>query len=325
MAASRGTRVAGWMMAAGAALWLLGVILSLLSLLPDQAITASQWPRLVRLAVLVGGGGLALFGALLGLLGLVVYVLAPTFSGRERALQDYGSHRVVLACTLLAAIAGNLLAALYFVPAALVTVPGPTGAGQEIARQLLSPAGIAVAAASLDVALLAIVYLRVVRPGAVSWSAMGLSLQHPGKRVLLGLSYGVALFTLSSLLEYLLSRVGVQQTQNLTFQSVTRASLQEFGLILLAGAVLAPVVEEIYFRGYVFRAYLDQKGPWRAFLFSAGLFAVVHLNLPALLPIFAMGLLLSFIYYRTGSIVPAIVAHSFNNAAAFTLLYLGLT
>jgi len=326
MATARGTLVAGWMMAAGVVVSILGLVLSVLSILPGQAASSANWSRLTRLLVLAGGGGLVLFGAALGLLGLTLYVLVPAFSGRERALKDYGSHRVILASTALAAVAGNLLALLYFIPVVFLTPLAPAaGSGIEMARRLTSPTSIAVAAASLDVALMAVVYLRIVRPRAITWSTMGLNLHHLKEQVPLGLAYGIALFGVSSLLELLLARAGIQQTQNITFQSVARASLSEFGLVLLAGAVVAPVAEEIYFRGYVFRAYLEQKGLWRALLFSSGLFAVVHMNLPALLPIFAMGIMLSSLYYRTGSIVPAIIAHALNNAAAFTLLYLGLT
>jgi len=255
--------------------------------------------------------------------GLALYVLLPAFSRGERARQDYGSHRVVLACTALAAVVGNLLAGLYFflIPRFF---PGTTGLRDLSSGQTLSPEGIAMSAVFLDVGLLAVVYLRILRPGALSRKTMGLSLQGLPGRLLLGFLYGVLLFAVSSLVEFLLAQGGVHQTQSLVFQSVTRASPRQFALVLSAGAVVAPIVEEIYFRGYVFRAYLDQKGVWQAFLFSSGLFALVHLDLPAFLPIFAVGLLLSFLYYRAGSILPGIVAHAVNNAAAFVLLYLGV-
>ncbi len=309
MAGGTGTRAAGWMMAVG------------LSLVPAGGVILrlSDFPSGLGLA----GGGLAALGIVTGLLGLALYVLLPAFSERERVYQDYGSHRVVLACTLFAAAVGNFVAALYLLPMALF---GGSGArdGSRLLGGSLSPLEIAVAAVSLDVALLAVVYLRVVRPGAIPWSAMGLGLRDLPGRLALGLLFGALLFAASGLLELLLAQMGIHQTQNALFQSVRRASPGEFGLVLLAGAAVAPAVEEIYFRGYVFRAYLSSKGTGRAFLFSAALFAVVHIDLPALLPIFVMGLMLAFLYYRTGSVVPSIVAHSLNNAVALTLLYLGL-
>ncbi len=323
MARGTGARVAGWMMVAGALLSLFGAPLVALSLRPGNS-----WQASTNSAALVGGALLLALGALLWIPGLTMYVLIPAFSKSARDLQDYGSHRVVAACTLLATLGGNLIAVLYFVPAALVAMIGTSRGGgnaSEMEAALLSPTGIAVAAVSLDLALLAVVYLRILRPGEIPWSALGLGVRRLPGGLLLGLGCGLLLFAANSLLEILLSRIGIQQTQGTLFQSVARATPQEFGLVLLAGAAVAPVIEEIFFRGYVFRAYLARKGTWQAFLFSAGLFAAVHGDLPAFLPIFAMGLLLSLFYYRTGSLVPSIVAHALNNAVAFTMLYLGIT
>ncbi|MGE5620064.1 MAG: lysostaphin resistance A-like protein [Sphingomonadaceae bacterium] len=325
MAGQTAMRAAGWMIAVGSVATLLGTILVLS--VASRADLGSRWP--VRSApidflMMAGGGGLLALGGLTALLGLALYVLLPAFSRGGQALKSYGSHRVVLACTALATVLGNLLAASYF----LVIGPFVAGDGARVGPttgRILSPEGIAVAAISLDIALMAIVYLRIVRPGAISWQRMGLNSRGLLGRLLLGLLFGAVLFAVSSVLEYLLAQLGVRQTQAATFQSVTRASPQQFGLVLLAGAVVAPFVEEIYFRGYVFRAYLDQKGLPQAFLFSAGLFALVHLDLAAMLPILAVGLLLSFLYYRTGSVLPGIVAHMANNAVAFTLLYLGVS
>ncbi len=323
MVVRTGTRAAGWMIGAGAVFALLGTILFLLSNLEGLfGFNLGEIPVARELGT-VAGGSLVLLGGLVAVVGLTLYVLLPAFSRGDRALRDYGSHRVVLASTGLAVVVGNVLASLYFFLVPLF-LPGVPVELESASGRIFSPEGIAVAAISLDVALLAVAYLRVVRPGAISWKAMGLEFRGLGGKLLLGLLYGVLLFAVSSLLEFLLSQVGVQQTQGVMFQSVTRASPRQFALVLLAGAVVAPIVEEIYFRGYVFRAYLDQKGIWQAFFFSAGLFALVHLDLAALIPIFAVGFILAYLYYRTGSIVPCMVAHAVNNTAAFALLYLGL-
>ncbi len=308
------------MVVAALPVFLVGSVLLAVPLFPEPYGAFSGNATTQNLAMLAGGGGLALFGILMGTLGLGLYVLIPAFSGRDRALRDYGSHRVVLACTALAIIMGNVLALLYFIPLSFQGEP----ARRVIMGEMLSPSGLAVAALALDVALLGVVYLRVVRPAAISWGRMGLERDGLARRVLLGLLLGLVLLGASTMLEQLMQRLGVQQTQTELFGSVRGAGLPEFLLVLIPGAVIAPVVEEIYFRGYVFRAYLDQKGVTSAFLFSAGLFALVHLNLAAFVPIFGMGLLLCLFYYRTNSIVPGIVAHAINNAAAFILLYLGL-
>lgn len=88
----------------------------------------------------------------------------------------------------------------------------------------------------------------------------------------------------------------------------------------LAIAIAAPVAEEIVFRGAILRALLNSfKQPWVAITLSALFFAVGHLN-PAQMPhAFLIGLLLGWMYYRTGSILPGILFHLVNNTVAYVL------
>ena len=88
--------------------------------------------------------------------------------------------------------------------------------------------------------------------------------------------------------------------------------------------LLAPVAEELAFRGAVLRSLLNWKPQkhWAMIAISALLFSLVHMN-PAQMPhAFLMGLLLGWMYYRTGSIVPGVVFHWTNNTIAFVLLKL---
>ena len=87
-----------------------------------------------------------------------------------------------------------------------------------------------------------------------------------------------------------------------------------------AVGLLAPVSEELVFRGAILRALLGwTKRHWVAIALSALLFALIHAN-PAQMPhAFLIGLLLGWMYYRTGSIVPGIVYHWVNNSIAYVL------
>jgi membrane protease YdiL (CAAX protease family) len=84
--------------------------------------------------------------------------------------------------------------------------------------------------------------------------------------------------------------------------------------------VLAPLAEEIFFRGYVFRAMSARKGYARGLVYSSMLFGLVHFNLAAFLPLTVGAVLLAVSYRRSGSLWTPIVAHALNNAFAFTLL-----
>ena len=85
-------------------------------------------------------------------------------------------------------------------------------------------------------------------------------------------------------------------------------------------ALLAPVVEEVVFRGAILRALLSSmKSKWGAICFTAALFALIHAN-PAQMPhAFLMGWLMGWLYMRTGSILPAVVFHWANNTVAYLI------
>ena len=89
-------------------------------------------------------------------------------------------------------------------------------------------------------------------------------------------------------------------------------------------ALLAPVAEELVFRGAVLRTLLkwQPSRPWLMIALSALLFAISHLN-PAQMPhAFLIGLLLGWLYMRTKSVVPGIAYHWVNNTVAYVLLKL---
>lgn len=102
---------------------------------------------------------------------------------------------------------------------------------------------------------------------------------------------------------------------------------QEFDMILrnrwgyLAVGLLAPLSEELVLRGAILRSLLrsSRLSPWGAIAISAVLFAVVHFN-PVQMPhAFLIGLLLGWMYYRTGSILPGVAFHWVNNTVAYVL------
>lgn len=88
----------------------------------------------------------------------------------------------------------------------------------------------------------------------------------------------------------------------------------------LAICIFAPLVEELIFRGAVLKALLEgMHNHWAAIVLSAALFALVHFN-PVQMPhAFCLGLLLGWMYYRTGSVIPGIAVHWVNNTVAYVV------
>lgn len=95
----------------------------------------------------------------------------------------------------------------------------------------------------------------------------------------------------------------------------------EYGYFVLC--LLTPFVEELVFRGAVLRVLLGAfSRHWVAIAISAAIFALVHAN-PAQMPhAFLVGLLLGWMYYRTGSILPGVVVHWVNNTVAYAIYVL---
>lgn len=103
------------------------------------------------------------------------------------------------------------------------------------------------------------------------------------------------------------------------------AGVMNHPLGYIAVGILAPVAEEMVFRGGILRCLLkafEGKNHWFAIVFSALLFGLVHGNWAQGVNAFLLGLLLGWLYYRTDSVVPGIILHWVNNTIAYVLFKL---
>ena len=131
----------------------------------------------------------------------------------------------------------------------------------------------------------------------------------------------VALFSLGTIipLSFLYEQLGIEMDEN-TQQIITSMMKEPWGYV--AVGILAPLAEEVVFRGAILRTLLgimSKKNHWVAILISAAIFGVVHANLAQFVNALLMGLLLGWMYYRTGSLVPGILLHWINNTMAYVL------
>lgn len=90
----------------------------------------------------------------------------------------------------------------------------------------------------------------------------------------------------------------------------------------LAVCIAAPVLEEIVCRGYMMRGMLQYMKPWQAIAISAFLFAAIHGNLAQGVTAFILGILLGWIYYRTGSLLMSMMIHfAVNTSSTMVALF----
>jgi membrane protease YdiL (CAAX protease family) len=92
--------------------------------------------------------------------------------------------------------------------------------------------------------------------------------------------------------------------------------------MVVVGIALAPLAEEILFRGVVFPLVLQRLRPAAAIAFSAALFAWMHLHVPALVPLFVIATAFALGYLYTGSLLTPIVMHALFNAVNLAALWL---
>lgn len=111
---------------------------------------------------------------------------------------------------------------------------------------------------------------------------------------------------------YLSELADLPNSMQETFEMIMRHPLG-----IIAVVIMAPIVEELLFRGAIEGHLLRKwKHPAGAIVFSSLVFGVVHGNWVQAPFAFVIGLALGWMYYRTGSLLPGILMHFVNNSTA---------
>lgn len=97
-----------------------------------------------------------------------------------------------------------------------------------------------------------------------------------------------------------------------SFRELARQPFLAFFML----CVVAPVLEELTFRGIILKGLLRNYSPWKAIGQSALLFGLIHMNPAQIAAAGFIGLLLGWLYYRTRSLWLCIAAHALNNLVA---------
>jgi len=171
-----------------------------------------------------------------------------------------------------------------------------------------------------EMGLLVPVWWFGIRKYGLPWSAIGLRRFDPSRSLGLGCMFLLSALAFNFSWSLLLSPFGLRSQPDM---------LPLFGggfggllLALFSGGIVAPVAEELFFRGYLFAGLRQKMGRSRALWLSAALFALVHIVPTSWPPILFLGLLFAILYEQTGSIWPAVALHGAINSLAFVVLYL---
>jgi membrane protease YdiL (CAAX protease family) len=112
--------------------------------------------------------------------------------------------------------------------------------------------------------------------------------------------------------EYILDLNGILQPE----------SIAGFILLFIAVAVIAPLGEELLFRGFL-QQILEKhwKDITRAILVTSLFFAMIHMNPYWFVQIYILGIVLGFLAWKTGSVIPPLILHSINNTMAMVFSF----
>ena len=93
-----------------------------------------------------------------------------------------------------------------------------------------------------------------------------------------------------------------------------------FAIIAFSAVVIAPLVEEIFFRGFMYQAFRKTMRLWPAAILTSLIFGLAHIDPSIIIPIALVGMILLGIYRWTGNLWSSIITHAGYNAIAVTAL-----
>ena len=167
---------------------------------------------------------------------------------------------------------------------------------------------------------------RFVREHGMTWTE-AFGLRNAGARaVALGVLAVIGFLPMAGIFQHisvvLLDQMGIKAVEQSAVEALRHAG-QGPGLLafVLITVVVAPLGEELLFRGVLYPAIKHAGFPRLAWWGTSLLFAVIHFNLPILLPLFLLSLLLVWLYEYTDNFLAPLTAHMLFNAANLVIFF----
>ncbi|MDE2679969.1 MAG: type II CAAX endopeptidase family protein [Verrucomicrobiota bacterium] len=140
---------------------------------------------------------------------------------------------------------------------------------------------------------------------------------------LFGMGFVLPAFGLHYISQTVLAQLGHEPVVQEAVQMVMATEHPvEVGLQVVSVVIMAPIAEELLFRGILYNTIKHTGYPIAGMIISAALFALVHGSLALMLPLFVMGFALAWVYEKSGSIIAPMMMHATFNAINFSLLKL---
>ena len=176
------------------------------------------------------------------------------------------------------------------------------------------------------IVVLGLVWLTVRKCGS-DFSTLGLNFDNLTVNILKGLAVGFILLAVSIFSERIYATMlFITPTDHPLLAQVENATnwQQLISPLFLAG-VLAPVAEEVLYRLFTFVPMKERWGFWGGAIASSLVFAIMHFNAYWFGEMIIVGVGLAFVYYSTGSLISAMIAHCVINTSKILILFFGVS
>lgn len=117
-----------------------------------------------------------------------------------------------------------------------------------------------------------------------------------------------------------MSFLGIGTANSKTESLQSQMTLLNFVIAFVSAAIISPVYEEIFYRGFLYRFFSSRFGIIAGLLISSTIFTIVHIPTYNTLPVnFVSGLIFAWAFQKTGSVIPGIIIHGAFNGLAVIL------
>lgn len=159
-----------------------------------------------------------------------------------------------------------------------------------------------------------------IRQRRLSWSAVGFSRFSPKKAILYFFGYYGLMILFLVLIAIISSILIPNSSDSATTSTEPLASTLGLWPSIVSLVIIAPIVEEVIFRGILLKSFMSRYGVKTSIGASGIVFAILHLDPIHAISIAPLGIYLGYVYHKTGSIIPGIIIH-----ASWNMLVISLT
>ena len=174
----------------------------------------------------------------------------------------------------------------------------------------------------IQVIILFLIPYSITHRMSGSVQQLGFASANPGFLLKKGIGWGLLVYVVSTAISAVISIIfpADRTSQDIvTMLQESTSTAVDFGLII-AVVFLAPICEEVFFRGILFASFRHKLGKWAGVLITSAIFAALHMNIWAFLPIFVGSVMLCLIYDKYKNMWVNILAHGTWNAVSVAIL-----